>query len=113
MRDAPVVENDLWKWDYRHQVIGVKHLSPTQLFIGVKLVKFLYHLHPRRLWRILTAPDPPLRQQLRFAFWHTAAVFGYEIYEHIADRVRAWQLSRREESSPIASLRHLSTEVPQ
>lgn len=111
MKDASVVENDLWKWDYRHQVVGVKHLSPTQLFIGVKLVEFLYHLHPRRLWRILTAPDPQLRQQLRFAFWHTAAVFGYEVYEHIADRVRAWQLSQRGESLPMTEPKRLSMEV--
>jgi anaerobic magnesium-protoporphyrin IX monomethyl ester cyclase len=89
MKDAPIVEEDTWKWDYRHQVVGVEHLSPTQLFIGVKLVELLYHLHPRRIWRIFTAPDAKLRHQLRYAFKHTTIVFWYEIYEHFVDRIRA------------------------
>lgn len=93
--DAPIVERDLAKWDYRHQVIGVEHLTPTQLFFGVKLVELVYHLHPRRLWRILTAPDPTLRRQLRFSFWHTAPVFWYEVYEHLAERVRARRTAAR------------------
>jgi anaerobic magnesium-protoporphyrin IX monomethyl ester cyclase len=87
-KDTPIVEHDLWKWDYRHQVIGVKTLSPTQLFIGMKWVELLYYLHPRRLRYMLTAPDAQLRRQLRLTFWHTSAVFWYEIYEHIADRVQ-------------------------
>jgi anaerobic magnesium-protoporphyrin IX monomethyl ester cyclase len=83
-----IVEHDLWKWDYRHQIIGVKHLTPTQLFIGVKLAELLYHLHPRRLWRILTVPDRRLRRQLRVTFWNTSAVFLYELYEHFSNRFR-------------------------
>jgi len=87
LRNEPVVEPDTWRWDYRHQVIGVKHLTPAQLFVGVKLVELIYHLHPRRLWRILTVSDPRLRRQLRFAFLRTAAVFAYELFE------RAWRFS--------------------
>jgi anaerobic magnesium-protoporphyrin IX monomethyl ester cyclase len=83
LQDTPVIEQNLWRWDYRHQVLAVPHLSPSQLFVGVKLVELLYHLHPRRLWRIITARDQRLRQQLRFAFWHTSGVFWYEIYEYI------------------------------
>lgn len=88
MQDTPVIESDLSRWDYRHQVTAVPHLSPTQLFFGVKLVEMLYHLHPRRLWRIITAPDQRLRQQLRFTFLHTSLVFWYEIYEHIRNQLR-------------------------
>ena len=57
MGDAERVEEDQWKWDYRHQVVAVKALTPGQLFFGVKVVELLYHLHPRRLWRMLAAPD--------------------------------------------------------
>ena len=76
-----IIEHDLSKWDYRHQVIATPHLSPAQLWIGVKLVELAYHLHPRRLWRMVAAPDPRLRRQLRFAFWHTGLVFLREVYE--------------------------------
>jgi anaerobic magnesium-protoporphyrin IX monomethyl ester cyclase len=84
---SPIVEEDQWKWDYRHQVVGVKSLTPGQLFLGVKLVEFLYHLHPRRLWRVLTAPDRRMRQQLRHAYWHITRVFWYEVYEFLRDRL--------------------------
>lgn len=87
MKDAPIIEPDLWKWDYRHQVIGVPQLTPSQLFLGVKLIEFLYHLHPRRLWAILTASDPRMRRQLRFCIWNTLPWFWMEVYEHIADRL--------------------------
>jgi anaerobic magnesium-protoporphyrin IX monomethyl ester cyclase len=83
----PIVESDLGKWDYRHQVVGVKHLSPWQLFLGVKVVELLFHLHPRRLWRMLAAPDPSLRKQLRFACGHITRVFWYEVYERLADQL--------------------------
>lgn len=89
LRAAPVVEPDVAKWDYRHQVIAVKRLSPSQLFLGVKLVELAYHLHPRRLWRLLAASDPRLRRQLRSSLVRTAGVYWYEIYEHLRDRWRA------------------------
>jgi anaerobic magnesium-protoporphyrin IX monomethyl ester cyclase len=87
LREAPIVEPDLWRWDYRHQVVGVKHLSPARLLAGVKLVELMYHLHPRRLWRTLVAPNPRARQQLRHCAWHIAAVYCYEVFEAIADRL--------------------------
>jgi anaerobic magnesium-protoporphyrin IX monomethyl ester cyclase len=83
---APVIEPDLWKWDYRHQVLGVQRLSPTQLFLGVKAIEAVYHAHPRRLWRLLAARDRRVRRQLRRSFHHTAGVFWYELYEHFRDR---------------------------
>jgi anaerobic magnesium-protoporphyrin IX monomethyl ester cyclase len=88
LRDEPMVEPDLWKWDYRHQVLAVHHLTPLQLFIGVKVVEVVYHLHPRRLWRMLAASDRGLRRQLRFSLWHTTAVFRDEVWEQIAGPLR-------------------------
>ncbi|HMA36889.1 MAG TPA: radical SAM protein [Chloroflexia bacterium] len=98
--DAPIVEPDLARWDYRHQILAVPHLSPGQLFLGVKLVELIYHLHPRRLWRALAVPDRRLRRQLRRSFWHTAGVFWYEIGERIADRVRRPRRAHRRALTP-------------
>jgi anaerobic magnesium-protoporphyrin IX monomethyl ester cyclase len=88
LQNEPIIEPDIWKWDYRHQVLGVKHLSPLQLFVGVKVVELLYHLHPHRIWRILAASDRGLRRQFRFALWHTTAVFWAEVWEQIAGAPR-------------------------
>jgi anaerobic magnesium-protoporphyrin IX monomethyl ester cyclase len=87
LQGAERVEDDPWKWDYRHQVIAVKGLTPGQLFLGVKLIELLYHLHPRRLWRVLTTPDPVLRQQLRFAYRHITTVYWYEVIEFLRSRL--------------------------
>jgi anaerobic magnesium-protoporphyrin IX monomethyl ester cyclase len=84
---AEGVEEDQSKWDYRHQVVAVKALTPAQLFFGVKIVEMLYHLHPRRLWRLLAAPDPGLRHQLRFAYRHISGVYCYEVLEFLKSRL--------------------------
>lgn len=86
--DAPVVETDLSRWDYRHQVLAVKHLSAGQLFAGVKLVEMLFHLRPRRLLRIALTGDPALRRLMRHSFHRTAVVYLSEILEHVQDVVR-------------------------
>jgi anaerobic magnesium-protoporphyrin IX monomethyl ester cyclase len=88
LKDAPVYETDLWRWDYRHQVLSLSILSPTKLFFAVKIVECLYHLHPRRLWRLCTTPDPKLRKLLRFSYWHITMTFWSEIYEFITSHRR-------------------------
>ena len=72
--------------DVGHQVLATRHLSAAQLFIAVKLIELIYHLHPRRVWRMLAVRDPLLRQQLRFAFRHTGGVYLAEIAEFLSDR---------------------------
>lgn len=99
LQGAPIVEPDVARWDYRHQVLAVDHLTPTQLFLGVKLVELAYHLHPRRLARILAAREGRLRRQLRFSLWHTSAVFCYELGEHLVTRARRMATPRRERSA--------------
>jgi anaerobic magnesium-protoporphyrin IX monomethyl ester cyclase len=86
LRGQPVVEPDLSRWDYRHQILAVRHLSPGQLFAWVKLVELLYHLSPRRLWRVLASPDARLRAQLRYSYRRMAAVFLYEIAERLGKK---------------------------
>ena len=89
VQGMPIVEPDLHKWDYRHQILGVKHLTPGQLFLAVKLVELGYHLHPRRLWRLLAVRDPRLRRQLRYSFTHTAGVFWAEVQERLRASLHA------------------------
>jgi anaerobic magnesium-protoporphyrin IX monomethyl ester cyclase len=94
METAPIVEQDVGKWDYRHQVIGVKHLLPGLLFAGVKLVELIYHLHPGRLWRTLTEPANDLRRHFGFAYRHISLVFLYEVFEFFADRIKGWRKNK-------------------
>ncbi len=81
------IEPDLSQWDYRHQVLPQRHLKPWQLFAGVKLMELLFHLHPRRLFRLLGARGAFWRRQARWSFLHTGAVWLAEIFEFIARRI--------------------------
>ena len=53
VEDRAVVHRDLSKWDYRHQVLEQKHLSPLMLFLAVKWLEMRVHARPGRLRSIL------------------------------------------------------------
>jgi anaerobic magnesium-protoporphyrin IX monomethyl ester cyclase len=83
----PVVQEELGRWDYRHQVLAQRRLRPWQLFAAVKWLELRFHLRPRRLRRLLLAPD---RRRRREAWWtarHTGLVWLLEIVEFVR-RVR-------------------------
>src|SRR6202011_3829312 len=81
----PVVEPDQRKWDYRHQVLGQRHLKPWQLFAAVKWLELWFHLRPSRLWAILTSRDPLRRHQLLWSSVHTGLVWVGEVFQHVRD----------------------------
>ena len=89
MQSRGIIEDDLRNWDCRHQVVALKGLTPPQLFLGAKLVEFLYHLHPRRLWRAVAVSDRRLRRHFRFAYQHVPGVFWEEVCEFLRDRSRS------------------------
>jgi len=86
VHEREIVEEDLSKWDCRHQVVALKGISPAQLFVGAKLVELLYHLHPRRVWRAATATDRRLRRHFGFAYRHVIGVFWDEVREFLRRR---------------------------
>ncbi|MEP6753966.1 MAG: radical SAM protein [Chthonomonadales bacterium] len=109
-KSAPVMEPDMWKWDYRHQVLSTKTLSPTTLFLCVKVLEAFYHVHPRRLSRILFARDRVLRTQLRWTLLHTVGWFWFEIWELFVDRfVKQKYRNIRRESGEIMTRGRVQT----
>jgi anaerobic magnesium-protoporphyrin IX monomethyl ester cyclase len=78
-----VVEPDLRKWDYRHQVLDQRHLRPWQLFCWVKWVELWFHLRPRRLWAILRTRDRFRRRQLLWVLLHIGFVWLGELLEFL------------------------------
>ena len=75
MKGRAVVHKDLSKWDYRHQVLAQKHLSPWKIFLAVKWLELRVHLRLGRLWAIWKQPDPFLRKQLIWCQLHTTLVW--------------------------------------
>jgi anaerobic magnesium-protoporphyrin IX monomethyl ester cyclase len=78
-KDRPIVQPDLGKWDYRHQILSQPKLSPWKVFLGAKWIEAFVHARPGKLWSILRTQDPFLRRQLIWCFIHTTAVYWTEI----------------------------------
>ena len=80
--DRPVVQLDQQKWDYRHQVLAQRHLTPRQLFLAVKWLELRFHLRPRKLWSMLRTGELP-RRQLWWSLFHTGMVWCGEIADFL------------------------------
>lgn len=96
-RPADIIQTDMSKWTYRNQVVATPTLTPLALFAGVKLTEALFHLRPKALLRLFTAPDAHYRKIMRNSFWVGIKVVLAEIYEFF------WQTK----FSPRGSLDHL------
>jgi anaerobic magnesium-protoporphyrin IX monomethyl ester cyclase len=77
----PVVEENLAKWDYRHQVLEAGSLKPWQTFLAVKTMEALMHLRPRFVFRLLRYPDRSIRHALRWCSRNAARVWLDELLE--------------------------------
>lgn len=78
-----VIETDRSKWDYRHQLLSSRHLSPGMIFAMVKMLEVAVHCRPRALWRILFHPEKELRKHMRWSFRFSFRVWRAEIAEFI------------------------------
>jgi anaerobic magnesium-protoporphyrin IX monomethyl ester cyclase len=78
-KDRPIVQSDVGKWDYRHQILAQQKLSPWKIFLGAKLIEAFVHARPGKLWSILRTQDRFLRKQLIWCFLHTTAVYWAEV----------------------------------
>jgi len=67
-RERRVIQTDQSKWDYKHQVLATRHMSPWRVFLWVKLIEVLVQTRPKALWRVLFHSDRKLRHAMR---WYT------------------------------------------
>src|SRR5262249_20526917 len=82
-----VVERDQRNWDYRHQVLGQRHLRPWQLFLWVKWAELWFPLRPRRLLALLRARSRFCRQ-MWWVMLHIGLVWLGEILEFVRNRLQ-------------------------
>jgi anaerobic magnesium-protoporphyrin IX monomethyl ester cyclase len=85
-----IVHEDLSKWDYRHQILAQKHLSPLKMFLAVKWLELRVHVRARRLWAIWKTPDRFLRRQLIWCQIHTSIVWFCELLFHSPIRIKKY-----------------------
>lgn len=83
-RERRVIQADIRKWDYKHQVLEMKHFRPWMLVLCVKTIEVLVQARPKALARILFHQDPEQRHSMR---WYTKMgrrVWFRELFEFFA-----------------------------
>ncbi|HEX8666894.1 MAG TPA: magnesium-protoporphyrin IX monomethyl ester anaerobic oxidative cyclase [Allosphingosinicella sp.] len=87
--DRPVVQADKTKWDYKHQVLGMRRMPPWRLFLWVKLIEAAAQLRPRALRRWAWHPDPKIRHAIRWYYRMGRRVWLHEVASFLfRDRYR-------------------------
>lgn len=68
VEDRRVIEPDVRKWDYKHQVLATARVPPWRVLLWVKFIEAVMQLRLRALFRNLLHPDPEVRYAMR---WYT------------------------------------------
>ncbi len=108
-----VIQPDLRRWDYKHQVLAGAHVPPWRVLLWVKFIEAVCQLRPRSLFRLLCHPDRQLRAGMRWYSGIGRQVWLYEIFQWLfADRrveqgpsVKEFLRLPDEPSSPVPKAR--------
>ncbi len=95
--DRTVIQTDQSKWDYKHQVLGTRHMAPWRVFLWVKVIEFIVQARPKALWRLWTLRDPKLRHAQRWYYKMGRRVWFHELFEFIFRDNRRLKGPRAEE----------------
>lgn len=107
-----VIQTDNSRWDYRHQLLASRHLSPRLMFCFVKLMEVAVHVRPKTVWRLLAHPDPEVRADLRWCFRNSFRVWRAEIAEfwrsppntHSPLSLNQWFGKKRQATATVSTL---------
>jgi anaerobic magnesium-protoporphyrin IX monomethyl ester cyclase len=75
----PIVQLDQRRWDYKHQVLGSRHVPAWRVLLWVKLIEAVLQLRPRALLRLLAHPDSGVRAGMRWYYGIGRKVWIHEI----------------------------------
>jgi anaerobic magnesium-protoporphyrin IX monomethyl ester cyclase len=84
--ERQLIEPDQARWDYRHQILGTRHLAPAQIFALVKLTEAIIHLRPRALRRLMAYAHRDQRRAFRWCLRHSSRVWLEEIRDFFRGR---------------------------
>jgi anaerobic magnesium-protoporphyrin IX monomethyl ester cyclase len=77
--DRRVIQPDISKWDYKHQVLATRHMRPWRVLLWVKFIEAVIQLRPRSLRRLFTHPDLPIRNAMKWYYRIGRRVWPYEM----------------------------------
>jgi len=76
-----IVQTDMSRWDYKHQVLESANVPNWRVLLWVKGIEAICQLRPRSLFRVLAHPDPLLRAGMRWYSNIGRRVWIYEIWQ--------------------------------
>ncbi len=74
-----VVQTDLSRWDYKHQVLESTQVPSWRVLLWVKLIEAVCQLRPKALWRLWMHPERRFRAGMRWYSNIGRRVWPYEI----------------------------------
>ncbi len=75
-----VIQTDVRRWDYKHQVLATRHLAPWRVLLWGKIIELVMQLRPRALRRVLAHPDPALQAAQRWYYRMGRRVWPHELW---------------------------------
>jgi anaerobic magnesium-protoporphyrin IX monomethyl ester cyclase len=78
-----VIQTDLGRWDYKHQVLATRKLPPWRITVWMKFIEAVVQLRPKALWRVMALPDPEQRKAMRWYYRIGRQVWPYELWHFL------------------------------
>jgi len=78
-----VIQPDLRKWDYKHQVLATRHVPSWRVMLWVKLIEAVMQGRPRALRRYLHHRDESILDAIRWYYRIGRKVWPYEIWQYL------------------------------
>lgn len=75
-----VIQTDLSRWDYKHQVLASPHVPNWRVLAWMKLIEAVMQLRPKSLWRLWAHRDKGFRAAMRWYYAIGRKVWPYEIW---------------------------------
>jgi anaerobic magnesium-protoporphyrin IX monomethyl ester cyclase len=75
-----VIQLDLRRWDYKHQVLTSDHVPSWRVMLWMKLIEAVAQLRPKSVCRLLAHPDPGYRAAMRWYYGIGRRVWVYELW---------------------------------
>ncbi len=83
MSNHHVIDPDMRRWDYKHQVIETPKIPAWRVFMWVKLIEVVVTIRPRNIWRQFTQRDAELRHAARWYSLMGRRVVLHEVREFL------------------------------
>ena len=83
-----VIQTDLSRWDYKHQVLAGEFVPTWRVLLWVKFIEVVCQSRPKAVWRLLAHPDGRFRAGMRWYSNIGRRVWVFEIWQWLFSDAR-------------------------